>query len=353
MTPTQMQGAEIDIGALSTPFTPMTAEEAAEVARDLYGLEGDLKRFATEKDDTFRLRTPTGAYVLKIANPGESAEELDLQIKVLRHIERTDPGLPVPRIFADRAGNDQPVILDRTGAARRVRLMSFLDGTLLDTIAPLEEELPVIGRMCARLRLAMAGFAHPGAQRVVAWDVRQLPGLGTLLADVKDPGQKAMLEAGYARYMDLFPRIDALPRQVVHNDFSRSNLLVDRSGPASLVGIIDFGDTVETAIAIDLSTALLNQLPRDAAENPVEDLLAAPRAVLHGYLEVAPLTDEERALLPHLVMGRVIARALITLWRAREFPDNETYILRNTEQGWAQLDWFLARDPDDISALLA
>ena len=68
---------------------------------------------------------------------------------------------------------------------------------------------------------------------------------------------------------------------------------------------------------------------------------------------LADLTETEMRVLPHMVMARVIARALITTWRAEQFPDNEPYIMRNTHQGWAQLDWFLARSMDDISDLLA
>jgi hypothetical protein len=34
------------------------------------------------------------------------------------------------------------------------------------------------------------------------------------------------------------------------------------------------------------------------------------------------------------------------------FPDNARYILRNTEPGWAQLDWFLSHSTQDISAML-
>ena len=58
---------------------------------------------------------------------------------------------------------------------------------------------------------------------------------------------------------------------------------------------------------------------------------------------MADLEPAERELLPGLVMGRVIARTLITLYRAAEMPHNATYILRNTEPGWAQLKWFLER----------
>ena len=103
-----------------------------------------------------------------------------------------------------------------------------------------------------------------------------------------------------------------LRTQVLHNDFSLSNLVVDRREPAFVTGVIDFGDAVRTAVAVDVSTALLNQLPRDAAERPPDDLLAAGRDVLRGYLRFADLTEPELALIPHLVMARVVARALIT-----------------------------------------
>lgn len=337
--------AGIDLGALSTAFDRIAPAEAAAIARTQYGLDGALHRLDTEKDDTFRLDAQGGRFILKIANPGEGFGELDLQVSVLRHLEAHAPDLPVPRVLPDRRGEFLPAVRGN----RRVRLMTFLPGTVLDTVTPTAAERHDIGRMLARLRHGLAGFDHPEARRTLAWDVRHLPSLTPLLNYVPARHKQALAE-GMLRFKTLMPRIEALPRQVLHNDFSRSNLLVAR--PGGVTGIIDFGDVVETAVAIDVSTALLNQLPRDAATRSVEDLLAEPREVLAGYLEIADLSREERALLPHLIMGRVIARALLSLWRAATFPDNATYILRNTDQGWAQLDWFLARDPDALSELL-
>ena len=91
--------------------------------------------------------------------------------------------------------------------------------------------------------------------------------------------------------------------------------------------------------------ALLNQLP----PQPVESFFGNAHDLLRGYLRHADLSDEELLLLPHLVMGRAVTRALLTMWRGRLFPDNARYILRNTEQGWHQLAWFMARPMDDIS----
>jgi hydroxylysine kinase len=163
-----------------------------------------------------------------------------------------------------------------------------------------------------------------------------------------------MLQRGLERFNDLVtPRLPGLRTQVLHNDFSRSNLLVDHGDPAFLTGVIDFGDAVRTAVAIDVSTALLNQLPRDGAYSADDNILADPGDVLRGYLRQAELDEQELALLPHLVMGRVIGRALITTYRARQIPANTEYIMRNADPGWHQLAWFLDQDPHAVSRRLS
>jgi len=43
---------------------------------------------------------------------------------------------------------------------------------------------------------------------------------------------------------------------------------------------------------------------------------------------------------------------LLTMWRGRLFPDNARYILRNTEAGWAHLEWFNSMSAAQISDLL-
>ncbi len=348
------QASLVHGGDLAAPYTAMAEEEAAELARVHYGLEGRLLRFATEKDDTFRLDAADGGrYVLKIANPSEAPQDIDLQLKVLQHIERADPSLPVPRVLADKHGGHCTQVVDRAAQPRRLRLMSYLEGTPLDSTPSSPRERECIGEVLGRLRLATAGFSHPADSRRLPWDVKHLLGLIPLLDKVEDAGQQRRLHAGLARFREIEPGLRALRSQVLHNDFSKSNIVVDHGRPDFVTGIIDFGDTVRTAIAVDVSTALLNQLPRLPAYQPGDDLFADGRDLLRGYLRVADLTSDELALIPHLVMGRVVARALITLWRARMFPENARYILRNTEPGWAQLDWFLSHSIKGLSAMLA
>lgn len=334
---------------LADSYAPMQEPEVQDLLGRFYDLSCTLKRFATEKDDTFRVKTDKGeTFVLKIANPGESYGEIDFQHAILHAVAEQDPSLPVPQVIANVDGSDLFEITDHTGQQRYVRLLSFLDGMPLDQTDSNPVQRQHIGKILARLRLATSTVSHPSQDRVLAWDVQHLAMLEPLLDEISDQGKKQALTVGMERFINLAPRLSNCRQQVLHNDFSRSNIVVDHEAPGFVTGIIDFGDAVKTAIAIDVSTALLNQLPRE----PQDDMFAAGRDVLEGYLSITDLTEEELRLIPHLVMARVVARALITLWRARMFPENQTYILRNTEQGWHQLAWFLDQSMDKISATL-
>lgn len=342
-------------GGLAGAYIQMSNEEAVQLAVREYALEAatSAQRLDTEKDDTFLMKTPDGEkYILKVANPSEEAEEIDFQTALLQYITEQDPSLPVPHTVASLSGKVHPVIIDRAGQMRQVRLMTYLEGTPLDKTTSTGPEREHIGEILGRLRLACKGFSHPGDSRVLAWDVQHLKDLQHLLPEITDDEKRAMLEKGMERYLALLPRIRALRTQVLHNDFSQSNIVVDHHSAGFVTGIIDFGDAVKTSIAIDVSTALLNQLPRQAHGERGEDLFAAGKDLLRGYLRVTELTEEELELIPHLTMARVVARTLITHWRVRLFPENATYIMRNTEQGWAQLRWFLAHSVEEVSASL-
>ncbi|KAA8996911.1 phosphotransferase [Affinibrenneria salicis] len=335
---------------LATEFISMPEQEAAQLARDHFGLDGRLTRLATEKDDTFRLTDSAGRrYILKIANPAEPYDEIALQVDLLDWLRRQDDSLPVPAVVPNRQGQSMTSLADAAGQRRWLRLLTYLPGTPLDSVAATAAQRERVGEVLGRLRLAMARFDHPAARRTLLWDVKNLAELQPLLAAVQDDQQRDLLQRGLARFLSLAPRIQALPCQVLHNDFSQSNIIVDAASRDFVTGIIDFGDTVYTAVAVDVATALLNQLPRDAAQNPPADLFSAGRDLLRGYLRHAELSREELALLPDLVLGRVVARALITLWRAQRFPDNARYILRNTEPGWGQLRWLLDHAGDALA----
>lgn len=337
---------------LSEACHPVGAAEAEVIAARLYDLPGAATRFDTEKDDTFLLDAAArGKFVLKIAHPSELTEELEFQVALLRHLEARAPDLPIPRTHRDLHGADLPLVTTRAGERRVARLISFMPGTPLDRTTSTAPQRERIGEVLARLRLAMADFSHPADDRVLAWDVTHLLDLADLARFIPEGPERAWTLRALERFAEIKPRLDLCRRQVLHNDFNTSNLVVDRSSPQFLTGVIDFGDAVRTAIAVDVSTALMNQMPK-VIDNNRRDLFDEPRDVLRGYLRHADLTDEELRLIPFLAMGRLAVRALLTCWRAEIFPKNSRYILRHTGAGWAHLAWFHSLSTAQISELL-
>jgi len=336
-------------GGLAASYVNMAEAEAADLARSRFGIEGRATRLATEKDDTFRISPAAGPrFILKVSNPLENIPEVDLQVALLDHVAARAPELPVPRVIGNDAGERHFAHRDRAGQLRQVRMMSYLEGEPLSEVPSSAPGREQIGRLLAQLRLATADFAHPADDRMVAWDVKHLMKLEGLLGAIDDPVRRRQLETALARFADLEGRLMKLRMQVLHNDFTRSNIVVDAALPGFVSGIIDFGDAVRTMIAIDVSTALVNQLPPRSQDG----FFADSGDLLRGYLSVADLTAEELALIPHLVMARLVARALLSISMAKMVPGNSTYLLRNTEQGWSQLDWFLGRSADAVSGEL-
>ena len=342
------------LGNLTTTHLAMSPEEASRVGRALWptALNGsselNLVRLASEKDDTFSVSTNGRRYVLKVSHPDEDSSDIDRECRAMERA--AEYGVPVPALLPDVHGRRAAPIRDEAGQARVARLMTFIEGVPLDSTNSSIRERERVGEVLAVLRHALADLESPAEARRCAWDVANLPELVPLLDRVDLGEHEEMLRGAINRFMtEVAPRLPTLRRQTVHNDFSKSNIIVDHDDPTFVTGIVDFGDMVRTAVVIDVSTALLNQLPRDLTRRTTEDIFADARDVLRGYLRYADLTDEELALLPHLVMGRVVVRALITLHRAALMPHNRTYILRNTEQGWGQLAWFMARSPAEVA----
>jgi Ser/Thr protein kinase RdoA (MazF antagonist) len=344
----------VSAAGLSAAHTRMRADEAERLVARYWGLSGHATRLATEKDDTFAVRADDHhAYILKVTNPAEDPREVDLEIQLMRHVARAGPLVPVPQLFDALDGQLLIALEDAAGQLRQARLMSLIAGTPLDSTSSSPAEREAVGRTLGRLRHLTCTFSHPAQHRVLAWDVQHLPRLRPLLETIADPGHRDLLEAGLDRFDSIVGIVPTLRRQVLHNDFSKSNIIVDHAAASFVQGIIDFGDAVHTAVAIDVATALLNQLPRQAPPDPDADLFADGRDLLRGYLSVADLTGTELATIPYLVLGRVIARALITSYRAALLPSNAAYVLRNTAPGWGQLRWFRDQSDDRLIALLS
>ncbi|MCP8896200.1 phosphotransferase [Shinella daejeonensis] len=318
--------------ALTARSELLTAAEASEIARRLYGLAASAHPLSGEKDSNFRLDAMDGAqYLLKVVNPGEEAAVTNMHTLALLHVAARDPGMPVQAIVPTRDG--QPEFrLDRgEGDCRTVRLVTFTQGILQRKTVQTPVQRRNAGIMLGRLQEALADFRHPAEDHVSTWDMKHALSLKGMLDDLEDGGKRAELCAWLDRFADeVLPDLGRLRSQVVHNDLNSDNIVVDPANTDEITGIIDFGDMVKTAVLFDVAVAAAYQL------TDADDPLRAANEFIAGFHSRRPLHDREVALLFTTIMARMVMRIAITEWRAVRFPENRAYILRNTPQAWLQ-----------------
>ena len=72
-----------------------SAQEAATLVQDLYGLTADASPLTSECDQNFFCNTSEKRYVLKISNPDEDRAVLEMQNACMQYIKEHDPSLQV------------------------------------------------------------------------------------------------------------------------------------------------------------------------------------------------------------------------------------------------------------------
>ncbi len=302
---------------MTVPAPDVPAATAAAVALAEWGLAGTLKPLTGERDRNFHLTTPTGGYVLKFANPAEPAEFRAMQTAVLRHIEAADPALTVPRVIPTRSGTAEALAQMPDGTAHPVRLLSYVEGVPIYFARRSAAQRAAYGTTLARLQTAMRGFAHPGAATPIIWDLQHALHLHEAAHAVPDPAARAALEHDLAEFAArVTPAMPRLRRQVLHDDLNRANVMVDAADHDRIAGVIDFGDTTETAVIMDITIAANSQQGEDM------DIVEAAAHLLRAYTAIHPIPAEEALLLPLLMRTRLMMSVTLGCWHRLQQPDN-------------------------------
>jgi 4-aminobutyrate aminotransferase-like enzyme/Ser/Thr protein kinase RdoA (MazF antagonist) len=330
------------LGADAPAFSP---EEAEALAHALFGLRGSASPLVSERDQNFRLTdADQGDWVLKISNQVEDPGVVDMEVQAVRHVAAMDPKLPLPVPRLAESGEAVVQVPGHAGGQHRVRLIPFLPGRHVEPSALSPAALTEIGRVTARVGRALRGFFHPAAGRVILWDLKHLDHLRPHLDAVTDPARRAQVERALDRYDRIVaPALPRLRAQVIHNDLTLDNLLLDGE---RVSGILDFGDMAHTSLAFDLP-AMLQSVLRGRT-----DLFEAASVAIGGYTEITPLESEEADLLADLLAARMVQTVLISVWRTAEYPDN-AYIAGWLEPAYELLDQLEAAGWDESVRRLA
>ena len=332
---------------MTVPADDISDEEAVAVARRHWGIAARAKLLTGERDRNFHLVAEDGReFVLKFANPAEPPGVTDLQIKALQHVARTDPGFNVPRMVPLPDGAIEAVVA-RAPRPARVRLLSWVHGTPIRHAPRTAAQRESCGRALARLGLGLQGFEHPHSRYELIWDLTHALRLREILHHLEDaPAERAIgaLLDDYER--EVVPVLPGLRHQVLYNDMNHGNTLVDPARPDEVVGIIDFGDLVRTALVIDVAVGAITAVGEDMA---VPEALAR---FVGGFHAVRPLLAEEVALLPVLTAVRAAIGTVLQAWHRKVHVDNPHYAKMTPQELQRRLDRVAALRVPAVGAAL-
>lgn len=291
-------------------------ELAEKIIRDHYGLKVAAERLTGERDENFKVTSAGGSeYVFKVANAAEDPSVTDLPTAALLHMEKRDPEFPCPRVCRDRHGRTQVHLEDSAGRSRTARLVTYLPGKPLRFASRSAAQRLACGRTAARMGRALRDFRHPASHRALVWDLRNVRKLGMLLDDLPGLPHAEFIADFIARFETrVEPRFTSLRHQFIHNDLNDRNILVDPADESIITGIIDFGDSVHTALIADVAIAAVAQITSIATcSEAITDLV-------HAYHEVEPLLAPEFDILNWLIAARIVTGVLIPSWHRAKNP---------------------------------
>lgn len=269
---------------------------AAQIARELYGIEAVATPLNGEFDDNFHLRGEK-QYILKIMREGCDRAFVEMQIAALEHLGES-------RI----AGGI------REYQGRIVWMLHWLPGKLLaDTKYHSRKLLRNYGRLLSSMDRKLAAFDHPCAHRELKWDLKRASWIRNHLRLTPDP---ALIE----RVLEMAPDLTNFRHSVIHGDGNDHNVLVDGDD----VAIVDFGDLHYTATVCEPAVACAY-----VALNKKDPLLAMAQ-VVSGYHDF-----EEREI--EALFPLILLRLAVSVVNSACVKSDDPYTTVSEKAAWEAL----------------
>ncbi|MFG6666103.1 phosphotransferase enzyme family protein [Halomonas sp. HNIBRBA4712] len=270
-------------------------------------LQGEVALLCRSENATFVLTVEGRRHALRLhrANYHQKAD-IESELAWLDALRET--GIQVPEAIADAGGERVLTLALPDGSERHAVLFHWMEGEMPTTeVDP--RSFHQLGRITAKLHEHSRGWPQPeGFQRIVwnhdtmvgpegHWgDWRDAPGLSL---DDKSVVEKALRSIDEA--MAGFGK-DASRYGLIHADLRLTNLLMHEGETR----VIDFDDCGMGWYLHDLAAAISFEEHHPNAEVWVEQWLK-------GYEEVITLSEEERAIIPSMLIQR---RIQMTAWMA-------------------------------------
>ena len=317
-----------------------SVEEAGEIAASRYGVEAVVRSLSGYSDQNFHLARASGEqFVLKIAHASERRDSLDLQNRAMSRVSDASIGVETPQVCPTSAGGDSTSVEGSSGARHMVRLLTWVEGTAWSAAPPAPaSRLRDLGRLAGKMDIELEGLPDASTSRFSEWDLKELSGIEKHIGALANRERREMVQRVLHGFeAAVAPRLTSFRQGVIHGDVNNDNVLVGADG--AIVGLIDFGDVVYTAIVFEVAiAATYAMLDRN---HPA----AVGAEVLVGFDSVRPLQAEEREVVFDLICGRLAMSATFAAHFSCLDPANPA-ITANESRAWSTLEKLLDRESD-------
>lgn len=315
------------LDTIAEPAPDVPEIEVLDLLTREYGLQGKLSPLVSERDQNFRLDATDGRqFVVKIANSAEPAQITDFQIQALLHLEASACRVAVPKLVRTRVGEASSNITT-ADVSNVLRVVSYVPGRPVEGTVPGPVLAYAMGQCLAELDSALGDFSHAGESQVLLWDMQRAGELRDLMSHVSDPELQAMVNSCLDDFEErAAPMFPSLRRQVIHNDLNPGNILISDTEPATVAGVIDFGDMLRAPLIVDVAIAAAYLRSTD------DDALAATQALVAGFNNIVPLDDQECELLYDLVRMRLATTITILYWRKSARSEEDAYLKKTLQE---------------------
>eukprot|EP00878_Enallax_costatus_P002278 GHUV01002453.1.p1 GENE.GHUV01002453.1~~GHUV01002453.1.p1 ORF type:complete len:631 (+),score=181.76 GHUV01002453.1:553-2445(+) len=340
--------------------------QAAGLVQQHWGLQVlSAKELGSYEDRNYLVKCGPGVadktdeHVLKVHNTHSSSIPgfLESQNAVCHHLGAQGICAPVAKLTA---GDSRSIVtIQQPSGTCKVRLLSYIPGTILKAATKTPKLLRSVGRYLAQLDIALANFGHSGIRPTHDWAITHVAdAVQQFSHQLKHPKHNATAQKVSELYVNLvMPAADSLRKQVIHSDANENNIIVDETAQ-EVVALIDWSDITVGWLVAEVAIAaayvlLMTMTDCNTAGAPAEDqTLQAVAHLMAGYQHQLPLTDQEWLLLPVLMAGRLLQSTLIGHYTISREPGNADYVMPDEAYRWCCLDLLLSCTPQQMSAKL-
>ncbi|PRI11716.1 aminotransferase [Leucobacter massiliensis] len=307
---------EQQTGGLVRP--DVTAEQAAQIALECYGIEVTATELGSNQDRNFVLEAADGARsVLRVDNPVFADAARDAQHAALEAYRTS--GVAVPAVLPGLDGR----LTQRSSGGHTVRRSEFAPGEpMVDAgyFAPVV--LREFGALAAASVNALASLAHPGLDREHMWvmAVAHAETVKLSPAITDEALRERVLAAAAEAQAALDAVAPALPVQAIHGDLTDDNVTGVRGDDTRLHPrtVLDLGDLAYGWRVAELAVTASSMLHHEP-DRPLRVL-----DTVEAFHAGAPLSAAEaRAVWPLIVLRGAVLVA--SGWRQLEIDGGNDY----------------------------